>query len=189
MKKQQHEANIIEAKTREKAMAEQKKFKQKQRQQMELLIEKIQQEKIEQVENRKFDTKRLMQRNKNIVADMNFKHQLEERQTAKFLHFSLGKQGHQKGSRYKRMSLGQMSPIFSRQSQLSALSDLKERPRNIELKYVFNARNNKQGLFSARSEKPDLNYLEDPNVRDRPIQFLINRTPQTRTNSQVGAIS
>ena len=76
-----------------------------------------------------------------------------------------------------------MSPIFSRQSQLSALSDLREKPRNIELKYVFNAKNNRNSQVSARSEKQEMNYLEDPSVRDRPIQFLINQTPQKRTNS------
>lgn len=63
----------------------------KQQNQMNTLLRKIQRDREEQVKHRQLDSNRLIQRNKNLLKDILEKQSTEQRRTAGFLKYALGK--------------------------------------------------------------------------------------------------
>ena len=66
-------------------------LRQKQQNQMQTLLRRIQRDREEQVKHRQVDSTRLIQRNKNLLNDILEKQSTEKRRTQNFLKYSLSK--------------------------------------------------------------------------------------------------
>lgn len=66
-------------------------LRQRQQNQLQTLLSRIQRDREEQVKHRQTDSNRLIQRNRNLLNDILEKQSTEQRRTQNFLKYALGK--------------------------------------------------------------------------------------------------
>lgn len=88
---EQFETDVMNENLQVTLVREMEKLRQKHQQSLQTLLKRIQRDREEQVKHRQIDSQRLIQRNKNLLQDILEKQAMEQRRTAQFLKFALGK--------------------------------------------------------------------------------------------------
>ena len=86
-------ANFVKQDIYKLVQKEELKLKAKHEVALTALLKRIQRDRNEQLLHRQIDSKRIIQRNKNLINNILKKHELEIKKTKEFLHFLLGTRG------------------------------------------------------------------------------------------------
>ena len=88
---EQKEVDHMQQELQVKLTKEESNLRQKQKNQLQTLLSRIQRDREEQVKHRQVDSNRLLQRNRNLLNDILEKQATEQRRTEGFLKYALGK--------------------------------------------------------------------------------------------------